>query len=112
MSESEARPLPERAAGYGLVVRRGVAASASRLLTDLAFTVPGIDRVEIHHDKANRVSALVPNRLGYKFIGEQPDLRTAPAEVGIDCIWAVTRADWLGTGRSDTIDAGPRSSAG
>ncbi len=89
-------------------LRRGVATRASTLLTDVAFGLPGIERVEIHHDKANCASAGVPRRLGYRFIGERPDPVSAPNELGIDCAWEVTRAQWA------TIDSSsrPRSSAG
>ena len=54
----------------------------------------GIERVEIHHDKANTASGAVPRRLGFRFAGERPDGAQAPAELGIDCTWAVSRADW------------------
>jgi ribosomal-protein-serine acetyltransferase len=88
-------------------LRQRVATRAARLLTDIAFTIPGIEGVEIHHDKANRASAGVPRRLGYTFMGEKRDERSAPAELGIDCTWRITRAAWA------TIDhLGPRSSAG
>lgn len=72
--------------------RRGLATTVARLLTHAAFTVPGIDRVEIHHDKANVASAGVPRRLGYTFVGETPDSADTPGEVGIDCAWRVTRS--------------------
>jgi len=75
-------------------VRRGHAARAARLLTSKAFSLPGISRVEIHHDKANVRSAGVPRRLGYRFVGEQPDEIRAPAEVGIDCAWVVDPQEW------------------
>jgi ribosomal-protein-serine acetyltransferase len=76
-------------------VRRGIATRAAALLTGSAFALPEIERVEIHHDKANTASAGVPRRLGYRFIGEQPDERTAPADTGVECVWRITRADWL-----------------
>jgi ribosomal-protein-serine acetyltransferase len=76
-------------------LRLGVARTAARLLTELAFTVPGIERVEIHHDKANQASAGVPRSLGYRPIREQPGTPSAPAEHGIDCTWRVTRDEWL-----------------
>jgi ribosomal-protein-serine acetyltransferase len=75
-------------------VRRGLAAAASRLLTDLAFTWPDVDAVEIRHDKANIASGGVPRALGYRLIGEAPDPKLAPADTGVDCIWRVERADW------------------
>jgi ribosomal-protein-serine acetyltransferase len=75
-------------------LRRGLAASASRLLTDLAFTWPDVRAVEIRHDKANAASAGVPRTLGYRLIAETPDARLTPGEVGIDCIWRVEREEW------------------
>jgi ribosomal-protein-serine acetyltransferase len=77
-------------------LRRGIATAAAALLTDAAFAVPGITHVEIHHDKANRASAAVPRRLGYRFIGEVPDEPEAPAETGIECRWRLTEQEWAG----------------
>jgi ribosomal-protein-serine acetyltransferase len=77
--------------------RRGLATIVARLLTDAAFSVPGIDSVEIHHDKANTASAGVPERLGFRFVGESPDEGNAPAAVGIDCTWRIDRSDWQPT---------------
>jgi ribosomal-protein-serine acetyltransferase len=84
--------------GYWIHVaflRRGLATRVARLLTDAAFTVAGIERVEIHHDKANVASAGVPRRLGFTLVAETPDRRSAPAEAGIDCTWRMTRVDWV-----------------
>jgi RimJ/RimL family protein N-acetyltransferase len=83
--------------GYWIHVgflRRGLATRVACLLTDAAFSVADIERVEIHHDKANVASAGVPRRLGFTLLGETPDRRSAPAEVGIDCTWRMTRLDW------------------
>jgi ribosomal-protein-serine acetyltransferase len=74
--------------------RRGLATTAARLLTDTAFSLPGIERVEIHHDKANTASAGVPERLGFRFVGEEPEDTDAPAEIGIAWTWRVDRSDW------------------
>ena len=74
--------------------RRGIATRVAALLTDAAFAVPGIDRVEIHHDRANLASAGIPRRLGYRLTAEKPDRVEAPGEVGIDCTWAITREEW------------------
>jgi ribosomal-protein-serine acetyltransferase len=74
--------------------RRGLATAVARLLTDAAFSVPDIDRVEIHHDKANTASSGVPKKLGFSFVGETPDDGNAPAAVGIDCTWRMERDDW------------------
>lgn len=77
-------------------LRQGLATRAVAALTGAAFSVPGITRVEIHHDRANEASAGVPRKLGYRFVGEQPDTPEAPAEVGVDCTWRVERLAWRG----------------
>lgn len=87
--------------GYWLhpaFVGRGIMTAAARLLTDGAFNMPGVEQVEIHHDKANTASRGVPRRLGYELAEERPDPPAAPAEVGIDCLWRVTREEWLRSG--------------
>jgi ribosomal-protein-serine acetyltransferase len=61
--------------------RRGVATEAARQLCDRAFAAPSIDRVEIHHARANIASAGVAAKLGF-------ELRR-PAE---EWVWRLTRA--------------------
>jgi RimJ/RimL family protein N-acetyltransferase len=75
---------------------RGYATEAARLLTDLAFTVPDIDRVEIHHDVTNLASGRVPAKLGFERIGEITPGReeVAPSETGVDVVWRTTRPRW------------------
>lgn len=77
-------------------LRRGLAMRTACLLTDAAFAVPGVERVEIHHDKANLASAGVPRKLGFRWLGEEPDEPEAPAEVGIECRWGMDRDAWSG----------------
>jgi ribosomal-protein-serine acetyltransferase len=74
--------------------RMGIATEISSALTTAAFTVAHIDRVEIHHDKANVASAGVPRRLGFTFVDETQDSVTSPGEVGIDCRWMITKQEW------------------
>jgi RimJ/RimL family protein N-acetyltransferase len=74
--------------------RRGLATEMARLLTDAAFAVPGIEHAEILHDEANVASAGVPRRLGFVLVGETLNARPAPAEVGIDWIWRISRTAW------------------
>jgi RimJ/RimL family protein N-acetyltransferase len=76
-------------------LRRGYATEMAAGLTDAAFTVAGIERVEIHHDRANRRSAAVPAGLGFTFEGERPDSEMAPAEVGMDWTWSMDRFQWV-----------------
>jgi ribosomal-protein-serine acetyltransferase len=73
---------------------RGLATTVARLLTDAAFSVPGVTHVEIHIDKANSASAGVPRRLGFQLVRETSDEVSAPAEIGIDCAWRMDRARW------------------
>ena len=72
---------------------RGIATAAVRLLVDQAFATPGIDHVEIHHDKANVPSSRVPAKLGFALIREVPDEIAAPGECGISCEWVLRRED-------------------
>lgn len=78
-------------------VGRGIATAASRELTDLAFSVPGIDRVEIHHDVANAASGRVPTKLGFEVVADVAAGRDAlaPSETGTDRLWRTTRGAWL-----------------
>ena len=75
--------------------RKGIATELSAALTSVAFTVAGIDHVEIHHDKANIASAGVPRRLGFTFVEETQNSVTSPGEVGIDCRWMMDREAWM-----------------
>ncbi len=75
-------------------IRQGYAGELSAALTDLAFSVDGIERVEIHHDRANVASRGVPRTLGYEFVTERPDTITSPGEDGVDCTWSITKDAW------------------
>jgi RimJ/RimL family protein N-acetyltransferase len=76
---------------------KGIARRASEGLTSLAFTVPGIDRVEIHHDLTNVYSRRVPEQLGFHLVGKAkvPRAPQAPADTGVDLVWRITRDEWL-----------------
>jgi ribosomal-protein-serine acetyltransferase len=72
---------------------RGIATDAAAALTAAALALPGIDRVEIHHDAANLASGRIPAKLGYARLGERPtrDLwPRAPGETGTDMVWQFT----------------------
>lgn len=73
---------------------RGYATEVSAALADLAFSVHGVTRVEIHHDRANVASEGVPRALGYELVAERADEITAPGEAGFDCTWVMTRDHW------------------
>jgi ribosomal-protein-serine acetyltransferase len=91
-------------------VRQGIATRASRLLTSAAFSIDGIEAVQIRHDKANLASGGVPSKLGFRLIREHPDGTKAPGEVGIECIWRIDRDGWSTV--SDSGTATPTARAG
>ena len=66
---------------------RGLVTAAARALTDVALTVDGVSRVEIHCDEANVRSAAVARRLGYRLDRIVPDVVSAPADLGRSMIW-------------------------
>ena len=72
----------------------GYATEVAEALTTAAFAVPGIDRVEIHHDKANVAGAGVPRRLRFTLVDQAPHKINAPGEIGIECRWVISRSDW------------------
>jgi ribosomal-protein-serine acetyltransferase len=85
--------------GYWLDARctgRGIVTAAARAVTTVAFDNPRIQRVEIHHDKANRPSGAIPRRLGYEPVAERPEEITAPGESGTNCVWSMTAEAWAG----------------
>ncbi len=75
-------------------LRQGVATTAAGLLADAAFSDPGIERLEIHHDLANQASGGVPRKLGFRCVRRLPDEIQAPGESGISCEWRMTSDQW------------------
>lgn len=73
---------------------RGYATELAAGLTDAAFELEPIERVEIHHDQANGRSAAIPRSLGFARGPQAADDIHAPGEVGIDCTWSISRSDW------------------
>ena len=73
---------------------RGYATSAAGAMTRTALALPGVERVEIHCDEANKASAAVPRKLGFTLVEVITRDTAAPAETGRGMIWAVGR-DWL-----------------
>jgi RimJ/RimL family protein N-acetyltransferase len=67
--------------------RRSHATAAARALTQAAWTLPDVERVEIHCDEANVASAAVPARLGYRLDRIEDDEPRAPAVSGRSMIW-------------------------
>ncbi len=75
-------------------VGRGIATRVAGALTDAAFAQPSIDGVQILHDRRNRASGRVPERLGYRLVEELRRLPEAPGESGLFHRWRVGRRDW------------------
>jgi RimJ/RimL family protein N-acetyltransferase len=71
--------------------RRGHATAAALALTEAAWTLPDVERVEIHCDEANVASRAVPARLGYRLDRIDDDSVTAPGETGRRMIWIAER---------------------
>ncbi|MFC7218911.1 GNAT family N-acetyltransferase [Streptomyces polyrhachis] len=73
---------------------RGAVSRAVRALVAAAFELPGVDRVEIHHDAANLASEAVPRRLGFTEVSRGPVERGAdvtPGESGVDVVWRLVK---------------------
>jgi RimJ/RimL family protein N-acetyltransferase len=89
--------------GYWLrpdAVGRGVMTAAAGALTAAAFAIDGITRVEIRCDAANRRSAAVARRLGYRQIGDEEHEPEAPGETGRRQIWACSDPAMVGRSAS------------
>lgn len=73
--------------------RRGLATAAAGALLREAFTLPGVEVVEIHHDEANKASGAVPRRLGFTEVERRPSLEgpSAPGESGVEVVWRAYR---------------------
>jgi len=82
---------------------RGLMSEACTMATDVAFSVDGIDAVEIIHDSANHRSAGVPARLGYRRVAAFTAEATARCESGIKVRWRVRRAEWLARGVPSSV---------
>jgi ribosomal-protein-serine acetyltransferase len=78
-------------------VRNGVATEVARQLCERAFADPSVDRVEIHHDRANVASGGVPAKLGFTHVSDTPRPPQAPAEEGVERVWRLTRSDYART---------------
>ena len=74
---------------------RGYATAAAGALTDTVFEhFAGVDRVEIRCDPANRASARVAEKLGYRLDVAIPVEVEAEAQTGVQQVWAVERLTW------------------
>jgi len=83
---------------HAAFVRRGIATEAVRRLCAEVFDDEAVQRVEIHHDRANVASGRVAAAAGFELVGERPDERKAPGEEGIECVWRLERARYARAG--------------
>ena len=83
---------------HAAFLRRGIATEAVRRLCAEAFDDEAVQRVEIHHDRANFASGRVAAAAGFELVGERPDERKAPGEEGIECVWRLERARYARAG--------------
>jgi tRNA(Arg) A34 adenosine deaminase TadA/RimJ/RimL family protein N-acetyltransferase len=87
--------------------RRGLATTASAVLVEQAFRLPGVDRVEIWHDELNVASGGVPRKLGFTEVGRRPLSEPSPGGTGVGVVWRLTRPVALagmGYGQADQND--------
>jgi RimJ/RimL family protein N-acetyltransferase len=72
---------------------RGYATAVAGALAGAAFThLDRVDRVEIRMDRANRASAAVPPKLGFRLVGHEAREILAPGHTGEGLIWALDRS--------------------
>jgi len=77
-------------------VRRGYATELARQLTTTALSLPGITRVEIHHDAQNAGSRRIPESIGFHLDGETNTEPVAQGEAGRAVGWSMTKGSWRG----------------
>ncbi len=75
-------------------VGRGYTTAGARALTDAAFALPRVERVQIRCDEANLPSAAVPRKLGFKLVFTIRRKSEAPGETGRALVWEVQRGEW------------------
>ena len=74
---------------------RGYATAAARDLVAMAFAMPAVNHVEIHHDVANVASGRVPAKLGFRHVDDVRSPPEAPGETGVNRHWRLDREVWL-----------------
>lgn len=70
---------------------RGVMTVVAGCLADVALSLDGVQRVEIHCDEANVRSAAVPGRLGFTLDRLEDTPITSPGEHGRHMVWVRAR---------------------
>jgi ribosomal-protein-serine acetyltransferase len=73
---------------------RRIASRAAEALTDIGFSLSGVERMEIRCDAANAASAAIPRRLGYVLATQRPRPPAAPGEQGLEQVWRCYRRAW------------------
>jgi ribosomal-protein-serine acetyltransferase len=86
--------------------RRGLATAATAALVQEAFTLPGVDRVQIVHDELNVASGGVPRKLGFTQIERRPLDHKPPGGTGMGVVWEITRAQWEDAGPGNVSEHG------
>jgi RimJ/RimL family protein N-acetyltransferase len=91
--------------------RRGIATLTAAALSEMAFGLSTVDRVEIHHDEANLASGAIPARLGFSKLGTFPHQPVAPGELGHDIRWRLD-AEQFAVGPARALLDGARARRG
>lgn len=68
---------------------RGLMTRVVDALTRALLAHPGITHAEIRHDVANRRSASIPPRCGYRLVGREERTVNAPGETGSGLVWRI-----------------------
>lgn len=74
--------------------RKGIATAAAAALTGAGFGLEGVERMEIHCDRANAASAGVAAKVGYRKAGTIEVPPQAPSETGARDVWVMERPAW------------------
>ena len=88
--------------GYWLHVNevgKGVISRAVGALLDTAFSRLNIDYVYICHDRANRASQRIPERLGFVLVETSERTPEAPGEEGVLMRWEMSKDRFMTLGR-------------
>lgn len=75
-------------------VGEGLATAVTAKLTDVAFTIPGVEHVAVAVDVENERSAMVPTRLGFSIRETVPAARDTTRASGWHNVFMVSRAQW------------------
>ncbi|GAA3724684.1 GNAT family N-acetyltransferase [Salinactinospora qingdaonensis] len=73
----------------------GIMTHAVAMLLEPTFALPGVEWVQIIHDRANAASEGVPRRLGFTQLTRHapPQSPVTSGEVGEDVVWRITPAE-------------------